>query len=254
MTRETPARAQTWNAGTYGAHARFVADLAGPVLEWLSARPGERILDLGCGDGIITEALGQAGVEMVGVDASEDMVAAARALGVDARVMDGEALTFAQEFDAVFSNAALHWMPRPQAVISGVARALKPGGRFVAEFGGHTNVAAIGTAMRAVAKMRNGDPALAGPWFFPTPDEYRALLEGQGFAVKRIGLFGRPTPLKTGMSAWLMVFRKPFFDQFGEDAEAAVADVEELLAPSLRDQSGNWTADYVRLRVEAFLQ
>jgi trans-aconitate methyltransferase len=253
MATEAPARAQTWNPDSYGTHARFVADLAGAVLEWLDAQPGERILDLGCGDGVITEALARSGVHMVGVDSSADMIEAARARGVDARVMDGEALTFDREFDAVFSNAALHWMTRPEAVVQGVARALKPGGRFVAEFGGHTNVAAIITAMRAVGLRRGGDVSLAGPWFFPTPDEYRALLERNGFEVKRIGLFGRPTPLKTGMAAWLKVFRKPFFDQFGAEADAAVAEVEELLAPSLRDQSGNWTADYMRIRVEARL-
>ncbi|WP_342642492.1 methyltransferase domain-containing protein [Rhodoligotrophos ferricapiens] len=250
----TKARAQTWNPGTYAAHGRFVADHASAVLEWLAATPGERILDLGCGDGVITAALKQAGVDVVGVDSSPEMVAAALKLGVDARVMDGEALSFRQEFDAVFSNAALHWMTRPEQVLAGVAQALKPGGRFVAEFGGHTNVAAIITAMRAVARMRGGDVALAGPWFFPTPDEYGAMLEAHGFEVKRIGLFARPTPLKTGMAAWLMVFRKPFFTQFGEEAEAAVADVVELLSPTLRDQSGHWTADYMRIRVEALLK
>ncbi|MGF7160447.1 trans-aconitate methyltransferase [Rhodoligotrophos appendicifer] len=248
------AREQTWSAETYGAHARFVSDLAGPVLEWLAPRPGERILDLGCGDGVLTQALGAMGVDMVGVDASEDFIRAARARGVDARLMDGEKLDFRDEFDAVFSNAALHWMTRPAEVLRGVAGALKPGGRFVAEFGGHTNVAAIITAMRAVAARRSGDPDLAGPWFFPTPEEYSALLVTHGFGVKRIGLFGRPTPLKSGMAAWLQVFRKPFFQQFGAESDAVLAEVVDLLAPTLRDGAGNWTADYMRIRVEAALK
>lgn len=254
MSTNSPARSQTWDAESYETHARFVADLAGPVLEWLNARPGERILDLGCGDGVITEALARAGVDVVGVDASAAMISAAVARGVDARVMDGEALTFDQEFDAVFSNAALHWMNDAGKVVDGIARSLKPGGRLVAEFGGHTNVAAIVTAIRAVGMRHGANIALAGPWFFPTPDEYRALLEQRGFEVKRIGLFGRPTPLKTGMAAWLKVFRKPFFDQFGDKVDVVLSEVEELLAPSLRDQSGNWTADYMRIRVEAQLR
>jgi len=132
-----------------------------------------------------------------------------------------------------------------------VWRALKPGGRFVAEFGGHGNVAAIVTAMRATARRRGVDEALAGPWFFPSPAVYQRMLEAKGFEVRRIGLFPRPTPLKTGLAAWLKVFRKPFFEQYGADMEAVAAEVEDLLRPVLCDADGNWTADYVRLRVEA---
>lgn len=250
-----PSRAQTWAAETYDRNARFVSDLGGAVVEWLAPRAGERILDLGCGDGALTEKLVAAGAEVVGVDTSPELLEAARGRGLDARQMDGETLAFSAEFDAVFSNAALHWMTDPAAVIAGVARALKPGGRFVGEFGGHGNVAAIVTAMRAVGHAHGGDMALAGPWFFPTPDEYSALLEQGGFTVEAIGLFPRPTPLPTGMAGWLMTFRKPFFDQFSESERAAVAaEVEALLRPSLRDSKGNWTADYVRLRFAARLR
>jgi hypothetical protein len=126
-----------------------------------------------------------------------------------------------------------------------------PGGRFVAEFGGHGNVAAIVTALLAVARICGGDASLCGPWFFPTPAEYRGLLEAEGFTVRRIGLYPRPTPLKTGMAEWLKLFRKPFFEQYGSEAENVIAETMELLRPSLCDSHGNWTADYVRLRVEA---
>ena len=194
----------------------------------------------------------QRGAQVIGVDVSESLLAAALARGVDARHLDGQALTFEAAFDAVFSNAALHWMRDARAVVAGIYRALVPGGRFVAEFGGHGNVAAIITAMRATAMRRGGDPDLAGPWFFPSVAVYREMLETAGFRVGRIGLFPRPTPLPTGMIAWLKVFRMPFFAQFGDAAEAVLAEVAELLAPSLRDQRGEWTADYVRLRVEAF--
>ena len=245
------ASRQTWSAGTYDAHARFVSDLAGPAIEWLAPRPGERILDLGCGDGAVTAALKAMGADIVGVDMSESLLEAARARQLDVRRMDGQALSFGPEFDAVFSNAALHWMTDPEPVIAGVHRALKSGGRFVAEFGGHGNVAAIVTAMRATARRIGGDEALAGPWFFPTPEIYGAMLAAAGFEVRRIGLFPRPTALKSGMKEWLKLFRQPFFEQYGPRMEEVLAEVEDLLRPVLCDARGNWTADYVRLRVEA---
>jgi SAM-dependent methyltransferase len=164
-----PSARQSWQAGRYATHARFVADLGAPVLDLLAPRAGERILDLGCGDGALTEKLAALGCSIVGVDAAPDMIAAARARGLDARVMDGESLGFEDEFDAVFSNAALHWMRRPADVIAGVRRALRPGGRFVGEFGGHTNVAAIIVALTAVLDRRGADGTAAIPWYFPTP-------------------------------------------------------------------------------------
>lgn len=242
---------QVWSAGSYDTHARFVSDLATGVIDWLALRPGERILDLGCGDGVLTAELAAAGANVTGVDSSEDFIRATRARGLDARLMDGQSLTFASEFDAVFSNAALHWMTDAPAVVRGVAHALKPGGRFVAEFGGHGNVAAIVTAMRAVALRRGGNVSLAHPWYFPAPSPYQSLLEAHGFVVKRIALIPRPVVLKTGIAEWLMLFRNPFFQQFGSAADEALSETVELLRPSLYDADGNWTADYVRLRVEA---
>jgi trans-aconitate methyltransferase len=246
MTRE-----QKWAADDYAQTARFVADLAGGVFAWLAPLAGERILDLGCGDGALTVKIVEAGAEVLGIDGSENMVEAARKLGLGARVGDGQALDFNNEFDAVFSNAALHWMLDADAVISGVKRALKPGGRFVTEFGGHGNVAAIVTAMRAVAQRRGGDDALVAPWFFPSPDEYRERLEAQGLTVRRVELHPRPTLVNAGMGAWLKTFRTPFFAQFGTEEDAVLEEVTDLLAPVLRDTRGNWTVDYVRLRVEA---
>ena len=242
---------QNWSASSYDTHARFVSDLSGAVMEWLAPQEGERILDLGCGDGVLTQNLMACGVDAIGIDSSPDFVAAAKARGVDARLMDGQSLAFDSEFDAVFSNAALHWMTDAQAVATGVWRALRPGGRFAAEFGGHGNVAAIVTAMRAVGQRRGGNVAIAGPWYFPSPEIYGQLLAAKGFVVRRIDLFPRPTPLSTGMVEWLKVFRKPFFDQFNGDAESALLETVELLRPALCDGNGNWTADYVRLRVEA---
>src|SRR6185436_232450 len=141
--------AQTWDPADYARHARFVSDLGSPVVELLAPQPGERILDLGCGDGVLTRKLVELGCHVVGVDSSAAQIEAAKALGLDARVMSGEALEFDGEFDAVFSNAALHWIKRADAVIAGVHRALRPGGRFVAELGGHGCVDKIRTELVA---------------------------------------------------------------------------------------------------------
>ncbi|MEZ5841701.1 MAG: methyltransferase domain-containing protein [Hyphomicrobiales bacterium] len=250
---DTDPSRQTWTSDSYDRNARFVSDLGAGILGWLAPAAGERILDLGCGDGVLTEKIVASGATVVGVDMSDDFLAAARARGLDARKMDGHALSFDREFDAVFSNAALHWMTEPEKVVAGIARALKPGGRFVAEFGGHGNVAAVTTAMRAVGAAMGGDTAIAGPWFYPTEAEYQAILEPAGFTVLRIERFARPTLLPTGIEGWLRTMRQPFFDQFGDRAGEAMSRVVEALRPSLCDRSGNWTADYVRLRVEARL-
>jgi trans-aconitate methyltransferase len=210
-TDSDAALRQVWGAEKYEKNARFVSDMTADVVGWLAPKPGERILDLGCGDGALTEKLVQAGAVVVGADNSESLLAAARARGLTVHFKDGQALDYGPEFDAVFSNAALHWMTRAEDVVKGVARALKQGGRFVAEFGGHGNIAAIVTALRATAAAHGKNPALAAGWFYPTPAEYRALLEANGFTVDKIGLFPRPTPLPTGLRGWLMTFRESYF-------------------------------------------
>ena len=242
---------QIWSSDTYEKQARWVSVLGAGVLGWLDPQPGERILDIGCGDGYLTAELVKAGASVVGVDSSEDFIRAARERGLDARLQSAEKLAFENEFDAVFSNAALHWMLDADAVIEGVHRALKPGGRFVAEFGGHGNVAAIVTALTALGRRHGVDPFLAKPWFFPTPTQYARMLEAHGFTVDRMELIHRPTPLPNGMRAWVATFRKPFFDAIGEEKDAALDELEATLAPALRDADGGWTADYVRLRFVA---
>src|SRR5258708_7682793 len=143
---------QTWDATQYAQKGRFVADLAGEVFELIDPQAGERILDLGCGDGALTQRIAAAGAQVTGVDSSPEMIFAARALGLDARVMSADELPFETEFDAAFSNAALHWMDRQDAVLAGVRRALKPGGRFAAEMGGPGNMAAIRVALQATLR------------------------------------------------------------------------------------------------------
>lgn len=241
-----------WSADKYEANARFVTDLAGPVLTLLDAQPGERILDLGCGDGPIAGSLMDQGCSVKAVDASADMVAGARALGVDAKVMDGHALTFDAEFDAVFSNAALHWMTDPDAVIAGVARALKPGGRFVAEQGGMGNVAAIRTALIAVLAARSVVTDLRDVWYFPSAAEQTRRLEAAGLKVEEIAIHPRPTPVASGMEKWLETLAAPALARLPEaDRAAARAEVAALVKPALCDADGNWVADYARLRFRA---
>jgi len=244
--------AQTWDPEGYARNARFVADLGMPVVELLAPRPGERILDLGCGDGALTAKLVAVGCEVVGVDASEPLITAARRLGLDARLMDGEALGFDAEFDAVFSNAALHWMRRPDAVIAGVHRALRPHGRFVAECGGHGCVATIRRALIDALDRRGLDGAAFDPWFFPTADDYRARLEHAGFAIDSIAVFPRPTPLPGDITGWLETFGRAFTSALPvPDRAPYLDDVRRALEPALRDATGQWTADYTRLRFAA---
>lgn len=247
---------QIWEAARYATNARFVADLGASVVELLAPTAGERILDLGCGDGALTETLVGLGCRVVGVDAGPDMVEAARARGLDARLGDGQALPDLGEsdFDAVFSNAALHWMPDPDAVIRGVRRVLRPGGRFVGEFGGHGNVAAILVALLAALEAQGVDGRPEIPWYFPTTDAYRERLEHHGFVVQSIELIPRPTPLPTDMSGWLSTFAEGFFRALPEAKRGpARHHVIALLEPCLRDDRGRWTADYVRLRFKAVL-
>jgi SAM-dependent methyltransferase len=240
---------QRWSASDYARNGRFVQELAGPIFGMLGAQPGERILDLGCGDGALTAEIKASGADVLGVDLSDELLAVARMKGLNVRKVDGHALDFVSEFDAVFSNAALHWMRKPHLVIAGVHRALRARGRFVGELGGHGNVAAIATAMRAVGALRNGDSALVAPWFFPTVEEYGRLLTEGGFTVREIELVPRPTVLKTGIEGWLRTFGRSFFDQFPEpERTQVVGEVAELLRPSLCDSKGTWTADHIRLR------
>ena len=245
---------QHWDPERYAKNARFVADLGAPLVELLAPQAGERILDLGCGDGVLTEKIAATGATVVAVDAAPDMVAAAKARGLDARVVAGQALAFVREFDAVFSNAALHWMHPPETVLAGVARALKPGGRFVAEMGGHNNTAAIMTAFRAVLATRGVESLNVMPWYFPSAAAYQAKLEAAGFRVDEIAIVPRPTPLEAGLGAWIDNFAEDFLAPLADaDHAAAKQEIIDLLSPILRDETGLWIADYVRLRFKAVL-
>jgi SAM-dependent methyltransferase len=242
---------QRWQLDRYQRNAGFVPALGRAVLDWLAPQSHERILDLGCGDGALTVELAER-CAVVGVDRSAEQIDAARARGLTAQVVDGAKLPFDPEFDAVFSNAALHWMRDPDAVIDGVWRALKPGGRFVAEMGGAGNVALVLAALEAALGKRGLDARAANPWYFPSVDEYRGKLEARGFTVERIDLIPRPTKLPGALGDWLDTFAESFLALVSPDDRHQVkAEIEAALRDALYDPAEGWTADYVRLRFAA---
>lgn len=221
-------------------------------MDLLAPKPGERILDLGCGDGVLTKKLADLGCEVVAVDASVPQVEAARKLGLNASAIRAEDLPYKEEFDAVFSNAVLHWIRCADLMLAGVYRCLKPGGRFVAECGGHGCVHKIRTALVQALDRRGFDGEARVPWYFPTTGDYATRLEGAGFRVDSMALIPRPTRLPGDMIAYLETFALNFFHGFSDEARNDyLEEVRMVLEPQLRDADGYWVADYVRLRFAA---
>jgi trans-aconitate methyltransferase len=249
-----PGMAQTtsWHPDSYAKNARFVSDLGAPLLELLDVRPGEVVLDLGCGDGALTEKIAAAGAVVYGCDASLAQLRAAQARHLAVAVMDGQQLGVKHKFDAVFSNAALHWMKQADKVIKGVAAALTPGGRFVGEFGGQGNVETIRRELHAALTRRGIDPWRIDPWYYPSTDEYRQLLHRFGFVVESIELISRPTPLPGDILDWLEIFAQPFTHTVAEAEQVSfLGEVRQRLQEKLQNRDGTWFADYVRLRFKA---
>jgi trans-aconitate methyltransferase len=244
-----------WDADRYQRQFGYVSAMAGDLVELLDPRPGETVLDLGCGTGELAAEIQARGARVWALDADPAMVAAARQrLGPDRVLLaDGHDFRLPQPVDAVFSNAALHWMPRPAEVIARVRAAVAPGGRFVAELGGAGNIDAILEAFGAAA-AEAGLPAPPNPWYFPTPGRYATLLEAGGFRVARMEHFPRPTPLEGGdhaLADWLAMFGRSLTAAVPADLRpGVVARAGELAAPRLR-RDGHWVADYWRLRFVA---
>lgn len=242
-----------WNAELYrDAHA-FVFNHGESLLSVLAPQRGERVLDVGCGTGELTAKIAEAGAIVTGIDASPSMIDAAAAAFPSARfqVMDAASLTFDNEFDAVFSNAALHWVKRAAEGAAGMAHALKPGGRLVLEMGGFGNVAnlerAFATALREVAGVE-----FESPWFFPSVGTYAALLEDAGLEVRGATLYDRPTRLDgdAGLRNWYRMFLRNWLDGIGDEGTERVLTRAETLCARQR-REGYWEADYRRLRVVA---
>jgi len=246
------ADATSWNPASYAKNARFVSELGAPLLALLDGKPGETILDLGCGDGVLTEKVVASGCAVYGCDSSLAQLQAARRRGIQVFVMDGQSTALKRRFDAVFTNAALHWMKQADKVVEGVAGSLKSGGRFVGEFGGQGNVATIRQALHGALRQRGIDPWSIDPWYYASPKDYSDLLNRYGFTVGYIELIPRPTKLPGDILGWLDVFAQPFSKAVAESERASfLAEVRHELEPALHQADGSWYADYVRLRFKA---
>ena len=238
-----------WRVDDYIKNASFVSRYGEDVLRLLNAVHGEHILDLGCGDGALAEKIALKGCKVTAIDSSKDMIDAAKKRGLDAYVMRGESMNFKDEFHAVFSNAALHWMKLSDKVITNVFNALKTNGRFCAEMGGSGNVQTITVQIYKALDRRglNGDDY--NPWYFPAKAQYARQLEQAGFKVDFIDQFARPTKLPTDIAGWLKTFAKPFLRDIAEtQSEDFIQEINASVKNSLKDKNDNYYADYVRLR------
>jgi len=251
------SEAGRWNAELYQSSHSYVWNYGRDLLSLLDPKPGERILDVGCGTGQLTDAAAQTGAEMIGIDASPEMIVDARKNHpqIHFQIANAEALPFVEEFDAAMSNAALHWISDHRAALTSIARALKPGGRFVFEMGGHHNLrATMQAGTDALRALGISDPEKLIPWYFPSIGEYAPLLESAGFEVKIAAHIDRPTRLEHGEEGL-----RHWIEMFGGYALAAVAPERkdelirhwEYAARPALFLNGAWVADYKRLRVLA---
>ena len=245
------ASTSQWNAADYARVGSFVPELGAAALDLLDPRPGEHILDVGCGDGALTRKIIERGASVVGVDDSVDMIDAAKAAGLDAYRLDAAQMRFDAEFDAAFSNAALHWMPAKEAVAAAIFRALKPGGRFAGEMGGEGNIAVLRSGIRAELTARGYPVPAEDPQWYASPEQFRAVYAAAGFADIDAEIIPRETELASGIAEWVKTFRAGWLDaaQVPEaDRDEVAAAIERRLEPRLRRSDGSWFADYVRLR------
>lgn len=249
-------RDDAWSADRYEADHSYVYRYGEDVLELLTPKEGEKILDLGCGTGHLTNQIVDAGASAVGIDASPEMVEQARTEypELDFRVMDATEMEFQREFEAVFSNATLHWITDHDGLLDGVHRALRPGGRFVAEFGGHGNVDKVIDAVTRELSSRGY--STENPMYFPRLGEYMSRIERHGMEVRYARLFDRPTELsggREGLRSFFRMFGDRFLGELNEEEwNEVVGAVEDELRQELYSD-GVWTVDFRRLRFKAVL-
>lgn len=257
MSEENKTSEKRWDASAYDSKHSFVWKYGKEVLELLAPREGERILDLGCGTGHLTNQIAARGATVIGLDKSTAMIERARALYPDLRFEAGDATSFRfdEPLDAVFSNAAIHWMKDQDGVADSIWRALKPGGRFVAEFGGKGNIQKLRSALHEVldAGGYTWDQE-ATRRYYASIGQYATLLESHGFRVTYATHFDRPTKLdggEGGLQKWLEVFAdNELAGVPAGNCEEVFRAVEQRLKPDLfRD--GSWFLDYKRLRIVA---
>jgi trans-aconitate 2-methyltransferase len=247
----------SWNPALYQSSHSFVWEFGRELVSLLAPKPGERILDLGCGTGQLTAAITAFGATVIGSDRSLAMLQEARRNypPLPFAAVDATALPYDGSFDAVFSNAVLHWVKDAGLAAAEISHALKPGGRFIAEFGGHGNIAAVRNGIsQALAELAVAGGGDLSPWYFPSIGEYAALLESHGLSVEFAMLFDRETALEQGfdgLAKWLQMFAKPFLDAVPLPSRMKfVAAVERHCASALL-RDGNWSMDYRRIRIRA---
>lgn len=248
-----------WNERLYNQQHNFVWTMAADLVDLLDPQPRQKVLDLGCGTGALTAQIHQSGADVLGIDSSTTMIESARQQFPDVRfrIHDAHGLPFENEFDAVFSNAALHWMQTPSVVVQQIAESLKSGGRLVAEFGGHGNIQSIvDAALHAARSLQITHPAFEGaghPWYFPTVGQFATLLEQNGLLVQQAALFERPTPLagQQGLTDWARMFGRHWLDAVPDLQQMQwLAEFEAAASDQLR-QEESWIADYCRIRIVA---
>lgn len=240
---ETAVSTSKWDPADYAKVGAFVAELGAAALDLLDPQPGEHILDLGCGDGTLTEKIVERGATVVGIDNSIEMVGAARAKGIDARLMDAADLKFGEAFDAAFSNATLHWVLDKERAARAIWFALKAGGRFAGEMGGEGNLVKLREALDDELVIRGYFPPVEASNWYASPDEFAAVYEAAGFTGIDARLIERPTPIDHGIEQWVTTFRKGWLDR------AAVPEDERAeIGVAVADRFGSNIADYVRLR------
>jgi len=232
-----------WDAAEYARVGGFVAELGQAALDLLDPHAGERILDVGCGEGTLTKKIVERGATVLGIDNSPEMIAAAREKGIDAVRMDVADMTFRSEFDAVFSNATLHWVLETEQAALAIFRALKAGGRFAGELGGEGNIARLREALDTELVIRGYLPPTESSNWYPSPEEFAAVYEAAGFDHIDARLIERPTPLDHGIGEWVTTFRKGWLDRAGVPEQERAE-----IASAVADRFGSNVADYVRLR------
>ena len=240
---EPAASTSKWDVADYAKVGAFVAELGGAALDLLDPQPGERILDVGCGEGTLTRKIIERGATVLGIDNSPEMIAGARATGVDAVQLAAEDMQFFAEFDAAFSNATLHWVLQKEQAARAIFRALKPAGRFAGAMGGEGNLTKLREALDDELIIRGYVPPVEASNWYSSPEEFAAVYEAAGFREVDARLIERPTPIEHGVAAWVATFRKGWLDRAG------VPEGERSeIAAAVADRVDSNTADYVRLR------